>query len=64
MDKNSMEGKLARAIYKNAFGKVSITEAQEIAENAIDNFIAGCKESSSLAHKGLDWYAKEIVKTL
>ena len=63
-DKYSMENMLAQLIFKYACGKVLIDEAKQIASNRIDAFKENCKTSSSLAHKGLDYYAREIVRIM
>lgn len=63
-DKYSMENMLAQRIFKYACGKVSIDEAKQIASDRIDDFKEKCKTSSSLAHKGLDYYAREIVRII
>lgn len=62
MERNSMEKRFAKALYKHSLGKVSVEEAEGIAPSAVNKFLKGCESSQTLAHKGLDWYAKEMAK--
>ena len=64
MEKNSMEKKFAKALFKYSLGKVSVDEAEKIAPASVNKFLKGCESSQSLAHKGLDWYAKEVAKNM
>ena len=63
-ERTFLEKKLSNAIYKYAIGKLTVTEANILAAATINNFIDGCNKSSSLAHKGIDWYAREIARTV
>lgn len=63
-EKYSLENMLAEAIFKYAVGKVTIEEAKQIADDRIEDFRENCKTSSSLAHKGIDYYAREIVRVM
>lgn len=63
-EKSLLEKKLSKTLYKYALGRLSVQEANELASATVGNFLEGCSESSSLAHKGLDWYAREIVRSL
>jgi len=63
MERNSMEKKFAKAIYKHSLGRVSVEEAKILAPSAVNKFLKGCESSQALAHKGLDWYAKEMAKS-
>ena len=63
-EKSYLEKKLSKAIFKYALGKLTVAEANAKAAATSDNFIDGCNKSTSLAHKGVDWYAREIAKTV
>lgn len=62
MERNSMEERFAKILYKYSLGKVSMEEAESIAPSAVNRFLKGCESSQVLANKGLDWYAKEMAK--
>lgn len=64
MNRNPMEKKFAKAIFKYSLGRVTVNEAKKMAPSAVEKFLEGCKTSYVLAHKGLDWYAKELAKNL
>lgn len=63
-ERSYLEKKLSKAIFKYALGKLTVAEANAKATATSDNFIDGCNKSTSLAHKGVDWYAREIAKTV
>ena len=62
VEKNSMEERFAKILYKYSLSKVSMEEAEGIAPSAVNRFLKCCESSQTLANKGLDWYAKEIAK--
>lgn len=62
MERNSMEERFAKILYKYSLGKVSMEEAEGIAPSAVNRFLKGCESSQTLANKGIDWYAKEMAK--
>ena len=63
-ERTSLEKKLSKAIYKYSFGKLTVEEADSKAAETIGNFIESSANSPSLAHKGVDWYAREIAKSV
>ena len=63
-ERSYLEKKLSKAIYKYALGKMTVDEATAKAAATIDIFVDSCNKSTSLAHKGVDWYAREIAKTV
>ena len=64
MERNPMEKKFAKSLFKYSLGRVSAEDAERMAPSSVEIFLEGCKTSQTLAHKGLDWYAKEIAKNM
>lgn len=57
----SLINELAKALMKFSNNKLSDIQAKKIAQIAIGNIDFN---NSALAHKGLNWYAREIVDTI
>lgn len=64
MERNPMEKKFAKSLFKYSLGRVTVEEAEKMAPSSVEKFLKGCKTSQTLAHKGLDWYAKEVAKNM
>lgn len=60
--KYSLENELAKALFKYSLGNMSFDEAQQKAEVLVPTFIAGCKKYPMLGHKGIRWFAKEVLR--
>lgn len=54
----SLEHELALAISKYSSGKLNYSQSKKLAEKSIQNIDFS---NSALAHKGVNWYAKELV---
>ena len=59
--KYTIEGELAKALLRFSFGKLTIDEAKEKAAIAAKNWDS---TNEALAHKGLNWYAKQIISKM
>lgn len=57
----TMEGELTNALLRFSFGRLSVDEAKEKAKIAARNWDS---TNEVLAHKGLNWYAKQIISKL
>lgn len=64
VDRTPMEKQFSKSLYKHSLGKITVREAEMMAPTYVDRFLKGCETSQELAHKGIDWYAKEIAKSL
>ena len=56
--KYTMEGELTKALLRFSFGKLTVEEAKEKAAIAVKNWDP---TNEALAHKGLNWYAKQLI---
>lgn len=56
--KYTIEGELAKALLRLSFGALTVEEAREKATVAAKNWDP---TNEALAHKGLNWYAKQIL---
>ena len=59
--KYTIEGELTKALLRFSFGKLTVEEAKEKAAIAAKNWDSS---NEALAHKGLNWYAKQIVANM
>ena len=56
--KLTIESELAKALVRFSFGRLSVDEAKEKAIVAAKNWDS---TNEALAHKGLNWYAKQLL---
>lgn len=54
----TIESELTKALMQFSFGKLTIVEAKKKAAVAVRNWDSS---NEALAHKGLNWYAKQII---
>lgn len=54
----TIESELAKALVRFSFGRLSVDEAKEKAIVAAKNWDS---TNEALAHKGLNWYAKQLL---
>ena len=59
--KYSIQEELAKALYKFSYGRLTVEQAEERAEIVMKNFDP---QNEGLAHKGINWYAKQILKSM
>ena len=57
----TIESELTNALLRFSFGKLTVEEAEDRARTAAANWDSSNK---ALVHKGLNWYAKQIVAKL
>ena len=57
----TFESELTNALFRLSFGKLTYEQAVEIAKKAAPNFDMN---NEALSHKGINWYAKELLKTM
>lgn len=55
------ETKLKKALLMFSYGKFSPQQAAQIASKAAPIFEHESQKNSVFAHKGINWYAKEII---
>ena len=59
--KYSIQDELAKALYKFSYGRLTVEQAEKRAEEVMKNFDP---QNEVLAHKGINWYAKQILKSM
>lgn len=59
--KYTIENELTNALLRFSFGRLTVDEAKKKAKIAAKNWDSS---NEMLAHKGLNWYAKQIVAKL
>ena len=57
----TIESELANALFRLSFGKLTYEQAEEKAKQTAPKFDMN---NESLAHKGINWYAKELLKNM
>lgn len=57
----SIQEELANALYKFSYGRLTVKQAEARAEEVMKNFD---ETNEGLAHKGINWYAKQILKKM
>lgn len=57
----SIQDELAKALYKFSYGRLTVEQAEKRAEEVMKNFDP---QNEALAHKGINWYAKQILKSM
>lgn len=55
----TIESELAKALVRFSCGKISTEEAKAKAKEVASNFDLS---NEMLAHKGINWYAKQLLK--
>ena len=57
----TVESELAMALFRLSFGKLTYEQAEEKARKAAPKLDLN---NQVLAHKGINWYAKELLKKM
>lgn len=57
----SMESELAKALVRFSYGRIKYEQAEAKAKEVVHNFDTN---NDVLAHKGLNWYAKQLLKSM
>lgn len=60
----TVETEMVRALVLFSYGRVSYEKATAIAAKAAPIFCEESKKNEILAHKGVNWYAKELLKVV
>ena len=58
----TIESEMTKALVMFSYGRVGYAKASEIATQAAPIFDEESKKNEVLAHKGVNWYAKELLK--
>ena len=58
------KSEMTKALVMFSYGRVGYTKASEIAAKAAPIFDEESKKNEVLAHKGVNWYAKELLKVV
>ncbi|MBQ4058349.1 MAG: hypothetical protein IJD40_05400 [Lachnospiraceae bacterium] len=61
MRASTIENELANALFRLSFGKLTVKQAQNKSKEVASNFDI---DDDMLAHKGINWYAKEVLKKM
>ena len=62
--KHTVESEMAKALYKYSFGRLTVKKAKETAAKFAPVFEEESKKNEVLAHKGVNWFAKEVLKVV
>lgn len=62
--KYTVESELIKALVMYSYGRVNYEKAAEVASKAALIFEEEAKQNIPLAHKGVNWYAKELLKVI
>ena len=60
----SIESKMTKALVIFSQGRLSYERASKIAKKAAPIFGKASMKNQVLVHKGLNWYAKELLKAI
>lgn len=60
----TIESELTKALIMFSYGRVTYEKASEIATKTAPIFYEASMKNTILAHKGLIWYAKELLKVI
>ena len=64
MEMRTIESEMRKALVMFSYGRLSYERAAEIAVKAAPIFSEASRENKILAHKGINWYAKELLKVV
>ncbi|MBR0167371.1 MAG: hypothetical protein IJQ08_01725 [Synergistaceae bacterium] len=60
----TIETEMIKALVMFSYGRVSYEKAAVIAAKTAPIFYEASRKNKTLAHKGLNWYAKELLKVI
>ncbi len=60
----TIESEMIKALVIWSHGRVGYTKASEIAKKTAPIFYEASMKNKVLAHKGLNWYTKELLKAI
>ena len=61
MEKYSIENEIVKALVRFSYGRISFHDATAKAKEVAPHFDL---HNKMLAHKGLNWYVKELIKSM
>lgn len=61
MRASTIENELANVLFRLSFGNLTFKQAQSKSKEVANNFDI---DDYMLAHKGINWYAKEVLKKM
>ena len=62
--KHTIESELAKALVRFSYGRVNVKKAKETAARMAPVFEEEANRNWALAHKGVNWFAKEVLKVI
>ena len=62
--KHTVESELAKALVRFSYGRVNVGKSKEIAAKFAPVFEEESRKNWVLAHKGVNWFAKEILRVI
>ena len=62
--KYTIEKELSKALVRFSFGRVNVKKAKETAARMAPVFEEEAKKNEVVAHKGVNWFAKEVLKVI
>ena len=54
----------SQALVRFSYGRVNVKKAKEIAARMAPVFEEEAKKNEVIAHKGVNWFAKEVLKII
>lgn len=60
----TIETEMIKALMMFSYGRVSYEKASVMAAKVAPIFYEASKKNKTLAHKGINWYAKELLKVI
>ena len=60
----TVESEMVKALVMYSYGRIDYDRAVEIAAEAAPVFREEAERNIVLAHKGVNWYAKELLKVI
>ncbi|MBR1477396.1 MAG: hypothetical protein IJ608_05480 [Lachnospiraceae bacterium] len=62
--KHTIEKELSKALVRFSYGRVNVKKAKETAARMAPVFEEEAKKNEVVAHKGVNWFAKEVLKVI
>lgn len=62
--KHTIESEMAKTLFKYSYGRLTVNESKELASRFAPVFEKESQKNTVLAHKGIAWFSKEVLKTV
>lgn len=62
--KHTVEKELSKALVRFSYGRVSVKKAKETAARMAPVFEEEARKNEVVAHKGVNWFAKEVLRVI